>query len=197
MNVVILDTGCCNLLSIKLAIIKLGYNPIITHNTEIILHADKLLIPGVGSASSIMNFLHKKNIVEVIKNLTCPTLGICLGMQVLSSYSDESGGMNMLSVLDEHVSLLSTKNLPLPHIGWNQVLLDTDHILFNGIRSGAWFYFLHSYSFSINQYTIGKSCYDKYFFSSVIQKNNFFGVQFHPEKSGLVGSRLLFNFLEM
>ncbi|CAL4318801.1 imidazole glycerol phosphate synthase subunit HisH [Buchnera aphidicola] len=196
MSIVILDTKCSNLLSVKLSIEKLGYNPIITNDTKIILKAKKLFLPGVGSASEIMKILSSKKLIDVIKNIKCPTLGICLGMQLLSSFSEESNGINMLGILDSCVSLLNTNDLPLPHTGWNQIFFDNYNPLFKNISSGSWFYFIHSYAFSLNKYTISKTLYNIYFSSSV-QKDNFFGVQFHPEKSGCIGEKLLLNFLEM
>ncbi|QCI27085.1 imidazole glycerol phosphate synthase subunit HisH [Buchnera aphidicola] len=196
MNIVILDTNCSNLLSVKLSIKKLGYHPIISSDVNIISHADKLLIPGVGSASEIITQLSKKKLINVIKNISCPTLGICLGMQLLSSFSSESHGVKMIGIIDVPVQLLDSKELPLPHTGWNQITITKSNPLFKDINSGSWFYFIHSYAFPINEYTIANSFYNVYF-SSAIQKNNFFGVQFHPEKSGLLGSKLLLNFLEM
>ncbi|WP_343182591.1 imidazole glycerol phosphate synthase subunit HisH [Buchnera aphidicola] len=197
MKIVILDTNCANLLSVKCAIEKLGYHPIITNDASTISNANKLLIPGVGSAIGIMKQLSQKKLIQVIQDITCPVLGICLGMQVLSSFSEESNGINMLNIIDTPVKLLDTKHFPLPHTGWNQVIFDNcNHPLFKNILSGSWFYFIHSYAFPIHHYTIAKSFYQEYF-SSVIQKNNFFGVQFHPEKSGSNGKKLLLNFLEM
>lgn len=196
MSIVILDTNCANLLSVKLSIKKLGYSPIITTNINIIANAKKIFIPGVGSASGIMEQLSKHNLIKVLKDLSCPILGICLGMQVMSNFSMESSGVNMLGIIDTPVVLLKSGGLPLPHTGWNQVVFDKYHPLFYRIQSNAWFYFIHSYAFPVNEYTIAYSIYHKKF-SAVVQKNNFFGVQFHPEKSGVVGSKLLLNFLEM
>ncbi|WP_343128260.1 imidazole glycerol phosphate synthase subunit HisH [Buchnera aphidicola (Takecallis taiwana)] len=196
MNIVILDTNCANLLSLKLSIEKLGYQATITTDHDIIKNADKLFIPGVGSASEIIKQLSSSNLIQVIKDSACPTLGICLGMQLFSSCSAESHGIEMLGIVNTPVTLLNSQTLPLPHTGWNQVFFDKSHPLFNNIQSGSWFYFIHSYAFPINKYTIASTDYNVKF-SSVIQKNNFFGVQFHPEKSGSVGSTLIFNFLEI
>lgn len=196
MSIVILDTNCANLLSVKLSIEKLGYHVLITHDINIIKNAEKLFIPGVGSASEIMEQLVKKNLIQIIKNLTCPILGICLGMQVMSCFSVESGGIDMLGIINSPVILLDSGMLSLPHTGWNQVTFDQYNPLFKNIESGSWFYFNHSYSFSVNKYTVAYTEYHTTF-SAVIQKNNFFGVQFHPEKSGLLGSKLLLNFLEI
>ena len=196
MKIVVLDTQCSNLLSVKIAIEKLGYHPIITNDVHIISTADKLFLPGVGSAAEIMKQLYKNNLVHVIKSITCPILGICLGMQTLSSFSEESNGIEMLGIINIPVLLLNSGQLPLPHTGWNQIYFDKKNILFKGIKTGSWFYFIHSYGFPVNIYTIARTLYNVYF-SSVIQKENFFGVQFHPEKSGKIGSKLISNFLEI
>lgn len=196
MNIVILDTNCSNLLSVQLSVKKLGYHAIVTSDSKIIEKSSKLLLPGVGSAAHIIKRLSHTGLIPVIKNLKCPVLGICLGMQLFSSFSTESQGIKMIGVIDEIVSLLSSNRLPLPHTGWNQIFFEQSNDLFKDIKSGSWFYFIHSYGFNINKYTIAKTIYHSQF-SSAIQKENFFGVQFHPEKSGAIGLKLLLNFLEM
>ncbi|CAL4042119.1 Imidazole glycerol phosphate synthase subunit HisH [Buchnera aphidicola (Tetraneura ulmi)] len=196
MKIVILDTDCSNLLSVKLSIERLGYFPEITCNSSRILSADRVIFPGIGTALSIMNKLNKFNLIKTIKKFKKPMLGICLGMQVLSSFSMESNGIKMLGIIDSNVSLLESNGLVLPHIGWNNVFIKDNHPLFKNINNKSRFYFVHSYSFPIGQFTIASSFYGQEF-SAVIQKDNFFGVQFHPEKSSFVGSQLLKNFLEI
>ncbi|XBC38276.1 MAG: imidazole glycerol phosphate synthase subunit HisH [Buchnera aphidicola (Floraphis choui)] len=195
-RVVIINTGCANLSSIKYAVCRLGYNPIISTSKEDILNSNKMLLPGVGTAYSAMCMLKKLNLLNLIKDYQQPLLGICLGMQLLSSFSSESKGTYMLNIINSPVYLLNSNSLPLPHNGWNNVEICTNNILFHGIENNSKFYFLHSYAFYINKYTIAKTLYNIYF-SAAIQKNNFFGVQFHPEKSGELGLKVLKNFLEI
>ncbi|QCI20258.1 imidazole glycerol phosphate synthase subunit HisH [Buchnera aphidicola (Brachycaudus cardui)] len=196
MNIVIIDTGCANLTSIKVAIKRLGYNAIITSEPSRVLKSNKVFLPGVGTASAVMNFLFEKKLVHIIKKLTQPILGICLGMQLLCDFSEECHGVHTIGIIQSSVLRLKTNNLPLPHIGWNKIKFNESHPLFKNIRNNERFYFVHSYIVPINKYTLSTTDYGVNF-SSSIQKNNFFGVQFHPEKSGNIGSQLLKNFLEM
>ncbi|MXP67335.1 imidazole glycerol phosphate synthase subunit HisH [Pantoea sp. Aalb] len=196
MKVVILDTGCANLLSLKWAIKRLGYTLEISNEPSMLMKADKILLPGVGSAKAAMNQLKSFNLIDLIKKLHQPILGICLGMQIFGCRSSENGGINTLGIIDKPVSIINTKGLPLPHIGWNKIIVETKHFLFNNIPNNSYFYFIHSYAMSLNYHTIAKCNYG-FVFTAALQKNNFFGVQFHPERSGTVGAQLLKNFLEI
>ncbi|XBC39325.1 MAG: imidazole glycerol phosphate synthase subunit HisH [Buchnera aphidicola (Nurudea shiraii)] len=196
MKVVIINTGCSNLSSIRYAIRRLGYDPVISVSKKEILNSDKLIIPGVGTAYSVINKLKKLDLLDCIKMFKKPLLGICLGMQLLSIFSEESHGTNMLGIIKSSVYRLNSNFLPLPHNGWNDVEICKENVLFKNIENNSKFYFLHSYVFYLNKYTIAKTFYNVYF-SASIQKDNFFGVQFHPEKSGKLGSKLLKNFLEI
>ncbi|WP_343551237.1 imidazole glycerol phosphate synthase subunit HisH [Pantoea sp.] len=196
MNVVILDTGCANLSSVKWAIERLGYTPQVSRDPDVVLHADKLLLPGVGTAQAAMNQLQERDLIDLIKACTQPVLGICLGMQLLGRGSDENGGVTTLGLVDEPVSLMDTQGLPLPHMGWNQITAQAGHHLFRDIPDGSYFYFVHSYAMPVNAATIAQCDYGQPF-TAALQKDNFFGVQFHPERSGKAGAQLLKNFLEM
>ena len=196
MNVVILDTGCANLSSVKWAIERLGYTPEVSRDPDVVLRADKLFLPGVGTAQAAMNQLEERDLIELIKACTQPVLGICLGMQLLGRGSDENGGITTLGILDQPVSLMDTKGLPLPHMGWNQITSQAGNHLFRGIDDGSYFYFVHSYAMPVNANTIAQCEYGLPF-TAALQKDNFFGVQFHPERSGKAGAQLLKNFLEM
>ncbi|WP_343154343.1 imidazole glycerol phosphate synthase subunit HisH [Buchnera aphidicola] len=198
MTIVILNTGCANLTSIKIAVQKLGYIPKITSNSNLLKKSRKIIIPGVGTASTAMNILHQKNLVNIIKNIKQPVLGICLGMQIFCEFSEECNGIKTIGVLNDcSTILLKNLNLSVPHIGWNYINFNNkSHPLFKQIQNNSRFYFVHSYIVPINKYTLATSNYGVSF-SSVIQKNNFFGVQFHPEKSGNIGAQLLKNFLEI
>ncbi|RKS87249.1 imidazole glycerol phosphate synthase subunit HisH [Orbus hercynius] len=195
MEIVILDTGCANLSSVKYAIERLGYSPIITANPEQVLQSDKLFLPGVGTAASAMAQLQERNLIELIKVCTQPILGICLGMQLLAKHSQE-GDVDTLGMIDETIEKIPDCGLPIPHMGWNNVYPKAGHHLFRNIPDGSYFYFVHSYALLLCSATIAETRYGENF-SAAVQKDNYFGVQFHPERSGAVGAQLLKNFLEM
>ena len=196
MDVVILDTGCANLSSVKWAIQRLGYEPQVSRDADVVLRADKLFLPGVGTAQAAMDQLHERDLIELIKACTQPVLGICLGMQLLGARSEENQGVETLGIIDEAVPKMTDFGLPLPHMGWNRVYPKAGNRLFNGIEDGEYFYFVHSYAMPVNAYTIAQSNYGEPF-TAAVQKDNFYGVQFHPERSGAAGAQLLKNFLEM
>ncbi|MBU5376263.1 MAG: imidazole glycerol phosphate synthase subunit HisH [Pantoea sp.] len=196
MNVVILDTGCANLSSVKWAVERLGYTPDVSRDPDVVLRADKLFLPGVGTARAAMNQLEERDLVDLIKACTQPVLGICLGMQLLGSSSEENGGISTLGIIDAECGLMDTRGLPLPHMGWNQITAQAGNHLFRGIDEESYFYFVHSYAMPVNASTIAQCDYGQPF-TAAVQKDNFFGVQFHPERSGKAGAQLLKNFLEM
>ncbi|QJC35205.1 imidazole glycerol phosphate synthase subunit HisH [Enterobacteriaceae endosymbiont of Donacia proxima] len=196
MKIVIIDTSCGNFCSLKFTIKKLGFNSKITNNKNLILNADKIFLPGIGSAKSIIKKLKKDNLIQLIKNCKIDILGICLGMQILGKYSEENKGIFTLGIMDYSVHLMDNKYIPIPHMGWNKVSNIIKSPLFNNINKNSYFYFSHSYSICMNNYTIATTTYGE-IFSSVIQKKNFFGVQFHPERSGINGIQLIKNFLKM
>lgn len=201
MNVVIFDTGCANLSSLYYAVKRLGYQPIISCDAQAVLQADKLFLPGVGTAQAAMKTLQQRKRVELIKDYTQPVLGICLGMQLLASSSEENGGINTLGIINTSVQYIANIaiadfGLPLPHMGWNQLSARTENDLFRGIDENSHFYFVHSFAMPVCKQTIAQTVYGGPF-TAAVQKDNFFGVQFHPERSGAAGARLLRNFLEM
>lgn len=196
MKVVILDTGCANLNSVKSAISRHGYQPEISRDPDVILRADKLLLPGVGTAQAAMDQLRERELITLIKTCRQPVLGICLGMQLLGKYSEETNGVELLNIIDQDIAKMVDFNLPLPHMGWNRVYPQTANPLFHAIEDGSYFYFVHSYAMPVNPYTLAQ-CHYSAPFSAAVQKDNFFGVQFHPERSGAAGAQLLKNFLEM
>lgn len=197
-GVVILDTGCCNLTSLCAAVRRLGVDPIVTDKPEVARQAQRLFLPGVGTAQAAMRELQKRALAQCIQEAVCPVLGICLGMQLLGAESEETGGVEMLGVIPQKVSKLQVGSLTLPHMGWNRVKALVDDPIFDGLASaeGEYFYFVHSYAYAVNPFTIAETDYGEKF-SSVIRKDNFYGVQFHPERSGAAGARLLKNFLEL
>ncbi|ENN8377507.1 imidazole glycerol phosphate synthase subunit HisH [Providencia rettgeri] len=197
MNVVILDTGCANLASVAYAVKRLGYDPVVSRDTNTILQADKVFLPGVGTASAAMEKLTERELVPLIRALTQPVLGICLGMQLLGAFSEEGQStVSLLGLIDSPVQKMDANGLPVPHSGWNQVKALAGNPLFRDIPDNAYFYFVHSYSMPISSNTIAQTQYGNPF-SSAVNRDNFYGVQFHPERSGTAGSRLIQNFLEM
>ncbi|WP_346350481.1 imidazole glycerol phosphate synthase subunit HisH [Oceanimonas sp. AH20CE76] len=196
MKTVIIDTGCANLSSVRYAIERLGYNVTVSRDPEVVLAADKLLLPGVGTAKEAMKNLHERGLIELIDQLHQPVLGICLGMQMLVNHSDE-GDVDCLGKVDANcVHLEGGEGIRLPHMGWNQITPMPEHPLFKDIPEGSFFYFVHSYAVPVGEYTLA-TCQHGQAFSAAIGQENFFGVQFHPERSGAAGAQLLKNFLEL
>ena len=192
--ITIIDTACANLSSVKFAFDRLGYAIEITRDLNKIKSADKLILPGVGTAIAAMKNLQERGLVEVIQNLTQPVLGICLGMQLMTEFSAE-GEVETLKLMSGKTELIPNTGLPLPHMGWNKVQYQADHPLFHGIEQNSHFYFVHSYAVLPNENTTATSHYGVDF-SAAIASKNFYGVQFHPERSGKNGAQLLKNFVE-
>ncbi|WP_373958483.1 imidazole glycerol phosphate synthase subunit HisH [Vibrio gigantis] len=200
-KVVIIDTGCANVSSVKFAIERLGYAVEISKEPEVVLAADKLFLPGVGTASEAMKNLQERDLVSLVKKAEKPLLGICLGMQLLGKLSQEKGQkadelVECLGLCDGEVRLLETGDLPLPHMGWNTVTSTPNHPLFKDIEEGEYFYFVHSFAMPVGDYTIAQCDYGNPF-TAAVQSGNYYGVQFHPERSSKAGSKLIQNFLEL
>ena len=193
-NITIIDTACANLSSVKFAFDRLGYATEITCDLNKIKSADKLILPGVGTAIAAMKNLQDRGLVEVIQNLTQPVLGICLGMQLMTAFSEE-GNVATLNLMPSQTALIPDTGLPLPHMGWNNVRYAEGCPLFDGIAQDSHFYFVHSYAVLPNENTIATSQYGVDF-SAAIARDNFYGVQFHTERSGENGTLLLKNFVE-
>ncbi|TKI05748.1 imidazole glycerol phosphate synthase subunit HisH [Martelella alba] len=196
MNVVIIDTGCANLFSVTAAVRRLGYPPVVSRDTATVLKADKVFLPGVGTARAAMDQLRERGLIELVKSCTQPVLGICLGMQLLGAASEENGGIDTLGIIPQPVVRMADRGLPLPHMGWNQIQSSGGNRLFRGIDDGSYFYFVHGYAMPVCDATIAQCHYGDPF-SAAVEQDNFFGVQFHPERSGAAGAQLLKNFLEM
>ncbi|GLS90038.1 imidazole glycerol phosphate synthase subunit HisH [Psychromonas marina] len=198
--IVIIDTGCANLSSVRFAIERLGYEVVVSKEPEILQQADKLFLPGVGTAKEAMANLIERDLVNQVSKLTQPVLGICLGMQMLAEGSEEAFNgeqiIKTLSLVDGHVEKMDVAPLRLPHMGWNQVTPQLDNPLFKDIPAGSYFYFVHSYALPVNDNTIA-SCEYGAPFTAAVNKDNFYGVQFHPERSGKAGAQLIKNFLEL
>lgn len=182
-----------NTTSVKNAIERLGFSCVVTDDAAILKKAEKVIIPGVGEASSAMNYLKEKGLDEVIKNLTQPVLGICLGQQLLCQYSEE-GNTKCLGIFEAIVKKFEPQ-LKVPHMGWNNISrLDSE--LYNGISPDENFYFVHSFYAEISNETTAVCNYIVPF-SASMQKDNFYATQFHPEKSASIGEKLLLNFLKL
>ncbi|WP_111708585.1 imidazole glycerol phosphate synthase subunit HisH [Lutibacter citreus] len=193
MKIVIINYGAGNIQSIKFAIKRLGYEAVLTDNEEEIRNADKVIFPGVGEASSAMEKLKHTGLDKIIPTLKQPVLGICLGMQLMCKHCEE-GDTNGLNIFDvDVIKFDDTKKVP--QIGWNQIEnLKSD--LFKGISEKEYMYLVHSFYVPINEEAIAITSYGlKY--ASALQEKNFYGVQFHPEKSSKAGAQILKNFLEL
>lgn len=195
MDVVIVDTGCANLASVGFAFDRLGVSKTITQEPEIICAAPRVILPGVGAAPYAMQKLRERNLVDVLQNLSQPVMGICLGMQLLFENSEE-GSVKGLGMIGGNVVDLDTGDLPSPHMGWNTLENLADDPLLAGITSGDHAYFVHSYAVPLSPYTLASSEHGSAF-SAIIRKNNIYGCQFHPERSGKTGARILENFLKV
>ena len=195
MNVAIVKYNAGNILSVTYALERLGISSVVTDNIEELQKADRVIFPGVGEASTAMHYLTERNLDTVIKNLEQPVLGICLGMQLLCSYSEENN-TNCLSVFDERVvSFLPNGIDKIPQVGWNTIS-DYSSGLFNDLSENAYCYFVHGYYAALGPDTIATTNYILPY-SAALHKNNFYGVQFHPEKSAAVGEKILQNFLDI
>ncbi len=193
---VILDTGCANLASLRYAVQRLGYAVDVSGEAAAIRAADRVFLPGVGTAQAAMRELRARGLPELIRSCTQPVLGICLGMQLLGSESEESTDtrVDLLGVIEAPVRRMKSE-LPLPHMGWNVCAPKAGHPLFEGIDGRDYFYFVHGFAMPVGGWTIARGDYGEAF-SAAVQCDNFYGVQFHPERSGRAGARLLRNFME-
>jgi len=191
MKIVIINYGAGNIQSIKFAIERLGYKAILSNDPEEIKAADKVIFPGVGEASSAMAKLRESGLDTLIPQLTQPVLGICLGMQLMCNYTEE-GNTKGLSIFNVDV-LRFTNKVKVPQIGWNQIR-DLKSSLFNNITPDSFIYLVHSFYAPVCEETICTTDYGINY-SSGLQKDNFYGLQFHPEKSSDIGELILNNFL--
>ena len=175
---------------------RLGAAPVFTADPEVIRRADRVILPGVGAAKSAMDHLRTANLVDCIRSLSQPVLGICLGMQLLFDASTE-GDTECLGIIPAKLDLMpGGEGLRIPHMGWNSTTLRKDDPLMVGMPEHPWSYFVPSYAAPIGDFTVA-SCRHGQEFSAVVRHENFCGAQFHPERSATHGARLLKNFMEM
>ena len=187
-----------NVQSVRYVLQRLGIEPLITDNHEEIQSADNVIFPGVGNASSAMQYLKERNLDQVILSLKQPVLGICLGLQLMCSHSEE-GDTQCLGIFREEVKLFRSINTSpvtkIPQVGWNDIY-DCHSPIFEGIDEHSYVYYVHSYYAELSQHSIATTNYTLPY-SAALRKDNFYAVQFHPEKSGEKGQRIIQNFLAL
>ena len=194
MKTVIIKYNAGNIQSVLYALERIGVEAIVSDNHEEILAADKVIFPGVGEASSAMNSLKENRLDELIKTLKQPVLGICVGMQLLCKYSEENNTV-CLGVFDEPVKRFESTSFKVPQIGWNNIY-DLKSPLMKGLDENSFCYFVHSYYVPLQQYSIATTNYVQPY-AAAIHKDNFYGVQFHAEKSATVGEQIVRNFIQL
>lgn len=193
-DVVIIKGGGANIASLRFALDRLGATSALTADAEVIRAAPRVILPGVGAARDAMDKLRATGLNDVIPGLTQPLLGICLGMQLLFDGSEEDDAQ-CLGIIEGTARLFEASDeRPVPHMGWNAVRKQDSPTLLEGIDDNAYFYFVHSYAVDVTPATIGIANYGRDF-GAVVSQNNFYGTQFHPERSGRNGAQLLQNFL--
>ncbi|RDI98272.1 imidazole glycerol phosphate synthase subunit HisH [Dyella solisilvae] len=196
MGVVLVDAGGTNIGSVRYALQRLGVDAALTADADAIRAADKVILPGVGAAAPGMARLRELGLVELMRSLTQPVLGVCLGMQLLCEHSEE-GDTACLGLIPASVRRFTDQpNLRVPHMGWNRLKPRRQHALLKGLKDGDWAYFVHSYAVANGDHALATTDYGGEF-ACVIARGNFHGMQFHPERSASVGARLLKNFLEL
>ncbi|MFY0592503.1 imidazole glycerol phosphate synthase subunit HisH [Roseivirga sp.] len=193
MSVVIIDYNAGNVQSVTYALNRLGVTPVLSSDLDTIMGADKVIFPGVGEASTAMSFLKARGLDGVIKELKQPVFGVCLGLQLMCKHSEEND-TDCLGIFDVEVKKFEPK-LKVPQMGWNS-LFDMNSDLFKGLPTDPYVYYVHSYFAELSDYTVAQTDYIKPF-SAALQKDNFYALQAHPEKSGKVGERILENFIEL
>lgn len=194
--IAVIDVSGTNLTSLANALNRLGYQYALTHNAEEIQKASHVILPGVGTARYGMDALREHKLIDVLSSLTQPLLGICLGMQLLLEHSEE-GQVDCLGLIPGTVTHMKAKaQFPVPHMGWNQLQWCRNSPLQQNLNSTEYVYFVHSYALKNKEYALARCGYNEEF-TAIINRNNVYGMQFHPEKSAQTGMILLNNFLSL
>ena len=196
MALVLVDAGGTNIGSVRYALQRLGADAELTADAAAIRAADKVILPGVGAAGPGMARLRELGLVELMRSLTQPVLGVCLGMQLLFERSEESDTECLGVIPGTARRFAETPELRVPHMGWNRLRVEREHPLVAGLHGDDWAYFVHSYALPAGEHTLATADFGGAF-SAVAARGNFHGMQFHPERSAAVGARLLKNFLEL
>jgi imidazole glycerol-phosphate synthase subunit HisH len=193
--VAIIDSGGANITSLRVALGRLGAESLVTSDADTIRRATRVLLPGVGSAHDAMARLRMSGLDRVIPTLKQPLLGVCLGMQILFDSSEEGPAKGLGVIPGSVVALKSAPGLPVPHMGWNQLVQTRPDPLLDGISPIDYVYFVHGFAAPVGEHTVASVDYGTNL-TAVVRRDNFCGTQFHPERSGTVGARLLANFLK-
>lgn len=194
MTIAVVDSGGANITSVLHALRRLGAEPVFSDDANTIRAADRVILPGVGAAGNAMDVLNRHGLTDVLRGLKQPVLGICLGMQLLFESSEEDNA-EMLGIIPARLRRLAGHGgLRVPHMGWNTIQPGVEDHLLNGI-GGEWFYFVHSFAAPVGDWTLATGFHGETF-SAVVRQNNFYGAQFHPERSAAAGASLLENFME-
>ena len=196
MTLAIIDSGGANISSVKHALRRLGADPVFTADADIIRSAERVLLPGVGAAGAAMSRLRELDLIQCIKELQQPVLGICLGMQLLFEKSEEDDAQCLGIIPGTLEKLKPSPGIRVPHMGWNTTTVVNADPLLTGLPEHPWFYFVHSYRAPLGPNTLA-SCNHGEPFAAIVRQGNFYGAQFHPERSARDGARLLANFLEL
>ncbi len=194
-GIMIADTGCANLASVRFAFDRLGAQARISNDPGVLQNAERLILPGVGAASAGMAALAANGLQDMLRSYARPLLGICLGMQLLYQQSAEAK-TKCLGLITGTIEPVSQDAGPVPHMGWNTLDIKKQDPLLGGVKNGAYVYFVHSYAAKTDTQTLASTNYGPPF-SAIIRKDNIYGCQFHPERSGPVGAQILRNFLDV
>jgi glutamine amidotransferase len=196
MRLVIIDSGGANIASLRFALERLKCVPVVSADPDIVRNATHVVLPGVGAAADAMARLRRAGLVDVVPTLRQPVLGICLGMQLLFERSEEGDTTCLGAIPGTATRLRAEPDRPVPHMGWNQLRIERTGRLLDQVESGEYAYFVHSFAVAVGAATLA-SCNYGHDFSAVVERANFLGTQFHPERSAATGARILANFLRL
>lgn len=196
MSVAVVKLGVGNTASVMFALERLGAKASLTAEPEQVRDAERVILPGVGAAAAAMGLLRQSGLDEALRSFTRPLLGICLGQQLLYDRSEEGDAAGLGLISGDVTELQGTRELPAPHMGWSALTTCEPHPLFEGVRSGDYAYFVHSYACPVDANAIATAAYGRPF-AAAVARGNAMGCQFHPERSGAIGARILQNFLAL